>query len=201
MPIQSVAKSTMLTESERLRADLYRLLARLLSAPPDFQLLQTLSELSGDDTELGRAIGELSATAGAMSAGEAGEEYHNLFIGVGRGELVPYGSYYLTGFLHEKPLARLRNDMAPLGIGRSPKVTEPEDHASALMEMMAGLIDGTFGAPQTLTVQKQFFEKHVGSWMPHFYGDLETARTARLYRPVGTIGRLFMEIEVAAFDM
>ncbi|WP_265518323.1 TorD/DmsD family molecular chaperone [Nitratireductor luteus] len=201
MPIQNVAKSTMLAGSERLRADLYRLLARILSAPPDFQLLQTLSELSGDDTELGRAIGELSATAGAMSADEASEEYHDLFIGVGRGELVPYASYYLTGFLHEKPLARLRNDMVPLGIGRSPEAAEPEDHAGALMDMMAGLIDGAFGEPQPLAVQKEFFDKHVGSWTPHFYADLETARAARLYRPVGTIGRLFMEIEVAAFEM
>lgn len=202
MPIQSVAKTTtVLAESERLRADLYRLLARLLSAPPGIQLLQTLSELSGDETELGSAIGALSETAGNMSAEEAREEYHDLFIGVGRGEFVPYASYYLTGFMHEKPLARLRNDMTPLGIGRSPDATEPEDHAGALMDMMAGLIDGTFGEPQSLAVQKQFFDKHVESWMPHFCGDLETARTARLYRPVGRIGRLFMEIEVAAFDM
>jgi TorA maturation chaperone TorD len=188
-------------EHDHLRANVYRLLARLLAAPADAQLMAALQALTGDDTDLGTAFGELSATAGAINVADARQEYQDLFIGVGRGELVPYGSYYLTGFLNEKPLARLRNDMAPLGIARSADTKEPEDHAGALMDMMAGLIDGSFGSPQPLAVQKDFFAKHVGSWTPHFFADLEKAKSARLFRPVGRIGVLFMEIEEAAFAM
>ena len=188
-------------EAEALRANLYRLLARLLARPADEALLAMLQGLSGDDSPLGRGIGDLAGAARAISLAAAREEYQELFIGVGRGELVPYGSYYLTGFLNEKPLARLRNDMAPLGIARSAGSKEPEDHAGALMDMMAGLIEGSFGAPRPLAVQREFFVKHVGAWTPHFFADLEKAKSARLFRPVGRIGRLFMEIEEAAFAM
>ena len=71
----------------------------------------------------------------------------NLFIGLGRGELLPYGSSYLTGFLHERPLARLRADLGPLGIERA------EGNASLkimprLCEIMAGIVSGRLPAPQ-----------------------------------------------------
>ncbi len=201
MPQDRLKVSSEVPEHDRLRADVYRLLARLLAAPVDARLLATLQALSGDETDLGAAFGELSSVAGDVSESEARQEYQDLFIGVGRGELVPYGSYYLTGFLNEKPLARLRNDMAPLGIARSADVKEPEDHVSALMDMMAGLIDGAFGAPQPVAIQKDFFAKHVGVWTPHFFADLQKAKSARLFRPVGRIGALFMEIEEAAFAM
>ncbi|HDZ75488.1 MAG TPA: molecular chaperone TorD [Aurantimonas coralicida] len=198
---ENVAISHGLPEPEQLRVNLYRLMARLLALPPDRELLDTLGALSGDDTDLGAAIGDLSAAAQALSENAAREEYHDLFIGVGRGELVPFGSYYLTGFLNEKPLARLRDDMAPLGIARSPDAKEPEDHVGALMDMMAGLIDGSFGQRQPLETQKAFFKKHIGSWAEHFFADLEKAPSAHLFRPVGTIGRRFLEIEEAGFDM
>ena len=188
-------------EADLLRANVYRLLARALSAPADDSFLGILRGLTGDDSEMGEAFAALRNIAAGMSAGEARDEYQVLFIGIGRGELVPYGSYYLTGFLNEKPLARLRNDMAPLGIARAEGHKEPEDHAGARCEMMAGLIDGTFGEPCSIATQKEFFEKHVGSWMPHFFRDLEGAKSAKLFRPVGTIGRVFMEIEEAAFEM
>lgn len=188
-------------EHDSLRANVYRLLARLLAAPADADLMAILQALTGDETDLGAAFGDLAAQSGSISLADARQEYQDLFIGVGRGELVPYGSYYLTGFLNEKPLARLRNDMAPLGIARSAGSKEPEDHAGALMDMMAGLIEGSFGAPRPLAVQREFFVKHVGAWTPHFFADLEKAKSARLFRPVGRIGRLFMEIEEAAFAM
>ena len=201
MQNHNLAVTTEPAEAEALRANLYRLLARLLARPADEALLAMLQGLSGDDSPLGRGIGDLAGAARAISLAAAREEYQELFIGVGRGELVPYGSYYLTGFLNEKPLARLRSDMVPLGIARSEDSRDPEDHAGALMEMMAGLIDGSFGQVQPLAVQKDFFLKHVGSWAGHFFADLETNRTARLYRPVGTIGRQFMAIEESGFDM
>ncbi|MEF2549777.1 molecular chaperone TorD family protein [Aurantimonas sp. A2-1-M11] len=201
MQTNNLAVTTEPAEAEALRANLYRLLARILAQPMDESLLLTLRGLSGDSSLLGQGIGELAAQAAATSLAEAHAEYQELFIGVGRGELVPYGSYYLTGFLHEKPLARLRSDMVPLGIARSDDSRDPEDHAGALMEMMAGLIDGAFGQVQPLAVQKDFFRKHVGSWAGHFFADLETSRSALLYRPVGTVGRHFMAIEESGFDM
>lgn len=188
-------------EADLLRANLYRLLARLLSRPADADMLDKLRSLDGDDSELGQAFAALRDAASAISVEEAAQEYHDLFIGIGRGELLPYASYYLTGFLNEKPLARLRADMAPLGIARADDVREPEDHAGALMDMMAGLIDGTFGKPSPLAAQRAFFEKHVAPWTPRFFADLEKAEKARLYKPVGTIGGLFMQIEKAAFEM
>lgn len=201
MHTQNTAFSTSLDEAEHLRVNLYRMLAGLLARSPDQGQMVALAGLSGDETDLGRAIGDLSAHAAEMSAEDVSDEYTRLFIGVGRGELVPFGSYYLTGFLHEKPLARLRADMAPLGIERSPEVKEPEDHAAALMDMMAGLIDGSFGKRQPLAVQRDFFRKHVGSWIGHFFADLGKAKGARFYAPVGRIGVLFTEIEDAGFDM
>lgn len=186
---------------DRLRAHQYQLLARFLAAPPDRTLLELAAGLSGDDTDLGRGLATLARLAAATTEQAAAEEYHDLFIGVGRGELVPYASYYLTGFLHEKPLAKLRVDMARLGIARAEGVSEPEDHIAALCEMMAGLITGAFGAPLGLADQRRFFEAHLAPWAERFFEDLERARSARLYTPIGTLGRAFMTIETAAFEM
>ena len=93
-------------EEDLLRAQLYGLLASLLSAAPDQDALASLAQLSGDDTALGKAIAALSRVAAGSTAAVVSDEYHDLVIGVGRGELLPYASYYLTGFLHEKPLAK-----------------------------------------------------------------------------------------------
>jgi len=188
-------------ETDQSRVNVYRLLARLLREPPDASLISILTRMTGDESELGEAIADLSNAAASMSLAETRDEYDVLFIGLGRGILTPFGSYYLTGFMHEKPLARLRDDMRPLGIARSDDVKDPEDHAAALMEMMAGLIDGTFGAVQPLSVQRSFFDSHVGSWTPHFFKDLETCSSARFFKPVGRMGRLFMAIEQGAFEM
>jgi TorA maturation chaperone TorD len=186
---------------DRLRAHQYQLLARFLSGPADAPLLRLASGLAGDDTELGRSLAELADRAKQTTPEAASREYHDLFIGIGRGELVPYGSYYLTGFLNEKPLAKLRSDMARLGIARADDVKEPEDHIAALCEMMAGLITGAFGAPLDLTRQRTFFDRHLARWAPVFFEDLEKAQSAWLYAPVGTLGRVFMGIERTAFAM
>jgi TorA maturation chaperone TorD len=186
---------------ERLRAHQYQLLARFLAAPPDAALLELAVGFTGDDTDLGRALAELAHRAGRIAPEAASREYHDLFIGIGRGELVPYASYYLTGFLNEKPLAKLRGEMARLGIARAETVKEPEDHVGALCEMMAGLITGAFGAPLELAGQRAFFERHLAPWAPAFFQDLEQAKSAWLYAPVGTLGRVFMGIEKTAFMM
>ena len=124
-----------------------------------------------------------------------------LFIGLGRGELVPYASYYMTGFLNEKPLATLREDMNLLRIARAPNVYEPEDNIASLMEMMAGLITGAFGAAAPISRQRGFYNKHIAPWARHFFTDLEGAKGSVFYAPVGAVGRIFMDIEREAFRM
>jgi TorA maturation chaperone TorD len=181
------------------RAREYALLAALLMGAPHAALLQRLTRLEGDGSPLGAAHQALAAAAAATDAETADREYFELFIGVGRGELLPYGSFYLTGFLHERPLARLRADLMSLGIERSSGQCEPEDHAAILCEVMAGLIDGAFVAPAEQ--QRRFFERHLAPWAARFFADLEDAKAARFYRPVGTIGRLFIDIEAQAFTL
>lgn len=193
--------TTGIVAEDRLRADLYRLLAALLARPPSNELLAMVSGLSGDDSELGRGMTAMARIAQNTDAAVISQEYHDLFIGLGRGELVPFGSYYLTGFLHEKPLARLRETMAAHGIERSADASEPEDHIAAVCDMMAALILGDLGRPASLQDQREFFNGHVGNWALHFFGDLEGARSSVLYAAVGRIGRLFMEIEATAFAM
>lgn len=186
---------------DRLRAHQYQLLARFLAAPADAALLELASGFEGDDTQLGQARAALARAAARTTPEAARDEYQDLFIGISRGELVPYASYYLTGFLNEKPLAKLRVDMARLGIERTPGVKEPEDHIAAICEMMAGLITGGFGAPLDLTGQRAFFDAHLAPWAGQFFEDLEVAGAAKLYAPVGTLGRVYMGIEQAAFEM
>lgn len=190
-----------LSEEDRLRADVYHFLAAYLVTKPGPTALTAAKTLSGDDSDFGKAFSTLAHLAGKMNHSEVAEEFDALFIGLGRGELLPYGSYYLTGFLNEKPLAKLRNAMRELGIARREDVSEPEDHIGSLMEMMAGLILGGYGQPASIVVQRTFFMTHIEPWAGHFFADLEAAKGSRFYQPVGTIGRHFMEIEKSAFAM
>ena len=184
---------------EHLRAVVYRLLAGLLSEAPDRARLEAIGNIAGDGTAFGDALGALAAAARHTDPATLARQFHDLFIGVGRGELVPYESYYLTGFLQEKPLAKLRRDMEKLGIARDPAVGDPEDHIASVLEIMAGLIDGDFGRPGSLDDQHRYFTEHVASWAPVLFRDLEAVTTAPLYTALGKAGRLFLEIEERAF--
>ncbi len=178
------------------RAREYTLLATLLSSAPSSALLSEIAQLDGDATPLGRAHAALAEAASEAPA-EVEREYFDLFVGLGRGELLPYGSYYLTGFLNERPLSRLRDDLAALGIERVENNFEPEDHAATLCEIMAGLAGRRF--PASAEMQRRFFEKHVAPWMGRLFADMETAASAKFYRSVGSLGRLFLKIETEAF--
>lgn len=190
-----------IAEEDRLRADFYNFLGLILAAPPDAELLRSCAALEGDDSDLGQAISGLARVAAVTAPTAAEREFNALFIGLGRGELLPYASYYLTGFLNEKPLALLRADMAARGITRAPNVYEPEDNIASLMEMMGGLIAGRFGRPAPMADQKTFWNRHVGPWAGHFFADLEAAEGAVLYASIGAAGRIFMEIEREGFRM
>lgn len=188
-------------QEDRLRADLYNFLGLMLAGPPDQLLLDQCAGLSGDETELGQAIAGLARVAKVSKPRRVQSEFNALFIGLGRGELLPYASYYLTGFLNEKPLALLRSDMASLGMTRAENVFEPEDNIASLMEMMGAMIVGRFGNPATLDAQKTFFNKHIAPWAGHFFADLEAAKNSVLYASLGSVGKAFMEIEREAFRL
>ncbi len=188
--------------SDRLdeeRAALFALLGRLLSEPPDAALLARLRGLGGGGTPLGQALAGLATAANAADPAALEREYFNLFIGVGRGELMPYGSWYLTGFLHDRPLADLRGELRLLGIEKAPGVPEPEDHIAFLCETLAGLIGGRF--PGGVGQAGNFFARHLRPWAARFFGDMEKAGAARFYRAVGALGRVAVDIEGAAADL
>ncbi|QFT62308.1 molecular chaperone [Roseivivax sp. THAF30] len=189
------------TEEDRLRADLYNFLGLLLAGPPDGLLLAQVGGLSGDKSDLGQAIVRLADCAKTSSPKDVEREFNKLFIGLGRGELLPYASYYLTGFLNEKPLATLRQDLRARGLSRSPNVFEPEDNIASLMEVMGALIVGRFGEPAPLEDQRTFFNRHIAPWAGHFFADLETAKSAMFYAAVGSVGRAFVEIEREGFRL
>jgi len=190
-----------IAEEDRLRADLYNYLGLMLANPADQMLLEQTAGLSGDDSELGKGIMTLAKMARITKPKTVESEFNKLFIGLGRGELLPYASYYLTGFLNEKPLATLRQDMTARGLARADTVFEPEDNIASLMEMMGALIVGRFGPPASLADQKTFFNRHIAPWASLFFSDLEAAKNSVFYASVGTVGRAFMEIETEAFRL
>lgn len=196
-----IAEGFQIAEEDLLRANFYSLLGRLLARPPDRATLDTVAALEGDDTEFGQALQVMAAAARASTPEAVDDEYHVLFIGLGSSELNPYASYYLTGFLYEKPLAKLRLDMAERGIAKADQIGEPEDHIAALCEMMSGLITGAFGEATDLVEQQSFFSTHIAPWAERFFEDLERSPTAAFFMPVGTVGKLFMSIENQAFAM
>jgi TorA maturation chaperone TorD len=186
---------------DRMRADMYNLMGVLLAGPPEQGTLDVVAGLAGNETDLGQAVEALASMARRTRPATIEREFNSLFIGLGRGELLPYASFYLTGFLNEKPLAILRRDMTEYGLSRAPNVYEPEDNIASLMEMMGAMIAGRFGPPASLERQRTFFNKHLAPWAGHFFADLERAKTAEFYVPVGTIGRAFIQIEVEAFRL
>lgn len=183
-----------LTEQDQLRADIYSLLAALLRAVPGEEMMQWLKELDTDDqdgSDMGKAWLTLQLAATHAGQEQLADEYQDLFIGLGRGELVPYGSWYLTGSLMETPLAILRQDLTQLGFERAEDVHEPEDHAAALFEVMAYLI----ASGSSETTQKTFYERHLSGWIGRFFRDLQIADAAVFYSSVGTLGRAFTDFE------
>ena len=186
-------------ETDAARSQEYALLSALLARAPDADMLSRLAELRGDATPFGLAHMALGEAAANADADRVSREYFELFIGLGRGEVLPYASYYLTGFLHDRPLARLRADLAALGIERAEGNAEPEDHAAILCEIMAGVTGGRFPAPEG--TDRKLFEKHLAPWIGRFFADLERAEHADFYRRVAALGRLFVQVEMEAFAL
>ena len=179
------------------RAGFYGLLAGLLRDAPDDDVLAYTTQLDNaaeppGTSELVLALKMLSLASRHSTAPMLRDEYHTLFIGLGRGELVPYGSWYQTGFLMEKPLSLLRSDLARLGFERATDVHEPEDHIAALCEVMSLLIQEDVA----IESQQQFFNTHLGNWATAFFRDLATAHGAVFYKSVARLGMAFVQVEM-----
>lgn len=213
----SISHVTDVDADSNARAYAWSLLGAMLTRPVTPEILDSLKNLptapdqaagaAGSDSGSNMGMSWLALRSAANNVLQQGtqppgtqsavpntivEEYNALFIGVGRGELVPYGSWYMTGFLMERPLADLRTDLKRLGFERNPDVKEPEDHAGAISEIMAMLI-----TDQTVPdkAQMTFFKRHIDPWMQQFFHDLASARRASFYRAVGQFGAQFVETE------
>jgi TorA maturation chaperone TorD len=184
-------------EVDLARAAEYSLLATLLMRSPDAGMLGRLAELRGDGSPLGQAHASLANAAARTDADITAREHFALFVGLGRGELMPYASHYLTGFLHGRPLANLRQTLRRLGVERVETEAEPEDHAAILLEIMAGLASGEIAAPPG--AEREIFDDYLAPWIARFFSDLEKSTSVDFYALVGTLGRTFMEIEIQGF--
>ncbi|WP_246479993.1 TorD/DmsD family molecular chaperone [Motiliproteus sediminis] len=185
----------------RFRADVYALLGSLLSRAPDEGLLGWLREieLEDDDTSaMHEAWLVLKLAAERADQAQVADEYQALFIGIGRGELMPYGSWYLTGFMMERPLIALRNELSALGFERQSEVKEPEDHIAALCQVMAMLVHPEEDYPPGR--QQQFFNHHMQSWSAQLFRDMQQAQSAHFYSAVGRFGEVFLEQEALLLE-
>ncbi len=190
-----------IAEDQLYRSSSYALIAALLRSPPDSAMLEYIAQLiqqpHDDSDDLLVAMSTLGLSAKMLNPTSIEEEFHQLFIGLGKGELVPYASWYLTGFLMEKPLSDLRDDLARLGYERDESVAEPEDHAAALCEVMSMMISEGLD----LDTQQQFYNSHMESWIGRFYSDLSEASAAVFYKSLGRFGVAFKALEDDYFSM
>lgn len=195
-----------ISPEDQARADFYALIGRLFSAAPDAQLLHSLARsggLVGDaDDALPRAWRHLCQAASVCEPDGVSEEFDALFIGVGKPDVVLYGSYYMAGFMMEKPLARLRAHLADLGLARQADVTEPEDHLSAVAEVMRHLIlDETVSASERGERQSEFFSRHLAPWYASLFDLIEAAPKANFYRRAAEFARAFLDLDRQAFEI
>lgn len=192
---------------EQARADFYALIGALLLRAPDQALLTALASadsLHAEQTDhpLDQAWEQLILAASLTNAGAVKEEFNSLFIRASKPQVNPYASLYLSGFMMEKPLAALRDDLRTLGLSRTGFAAESEDHLGALCEVMRLLIGGTQAAySQPLSTQKAFFTRHIAPWYDRCLDDIERAEGASFYRQAAGFARAFLQVESEAFDM
>lgn len=183
-------------QQQTIRADIYLLLSTLFRQQPTNELITFLSELETEQSEsaMQQAWNQLKQAAIESQPEALADEYQELFIGIGRGEVVPFASWHLTGSLMEKPLASIRHDLALLGLEREEQVKEPEDHFSALCEVMSVLT----GEEEEL--QQVFFNKHLGTWFESLTKQVKSAKNANFYRAVAELAQAFMTLEQVRYS-
>ncbi len=202
---QSIQFASADDSEELARAELYGLLARLWIAPLDAELLKQFEVAVTQAPQPGAFLEEpwrsLVAAMRGTTVQLAAEEFDALFLGVGKPEVFAFGSFYLTGFLNEKPLAQLRTDLADLGLARDEQSGATEDHVAALFEVMRYLIAGDDVAVCNLESQRRMFRAHLQPWVEKLCDTLEAHPRAQLYRPLAGFTRAFMQVEIQGFDL
>ena len=179
-----------------IRTDGYVLLAALLINAPSSELLELVQNLRWAEDlpdAMGQALDELILAGTYYPPAEIAGEYRRIFIGLGSGELVPYGSWYREKAIQSRPLAAIRTDLSRFGVVRQATCFEPEDHAGALCEIMAllSLPENGIGEDE----QASFYRHHLDPWMPRFFADLQQVEKSRFYQKVGAFGCSFLTAE------
>ena len=192
-------------DEETARAELYGVLALLYYAAPSPALIAQLCAAATEAPAAGALLEEpwrvLVGMARSLPDGAIAQEFDALFGGIGKPEVYLYGSHFLSGFLNEKPLARLRTDLAALGLARDDAMSETEDHVACLCEVMRYLIAGDDVAVANLTRQREFFSQHLQPWVGRMCADIEQHPRARFYAALAGLTRAFMDVEAQGFDM
>ena len=192
-------------DEEIARAEMYGLLASLFYQPPGEDLLAQLQAAVTEAPQQGGFLEEpwreLVAQARAMTAAQIAQEYNALFGGVGKPEVYLYGSHYLSGFLNEKPLVQLRDDLAALGLARDASMPETEDHVAYLMEVMRYLIAGDDVAVCNLTQQSGFFSQHLQPWVSRMCQAIGAHPRAAFYKQLADLTEAFVSVEAQGFDL
>ena len=183
-----------LDEIDAARADLYALLAHLLWQAPDAILLRRLAEPVAGEGALADARRAVAVAAAVADAKAVEREHFNLLIGVTGGEILPYASYYKTGFVHERPLADVRTDLARLGFVRTEGLSEPEDHIAFLFEIMSALI-------RSGQDEASFFNRHIEGWSARLFADLARSESAEFYRSIARLAAALIDLETQALSL
>ncbi|MGF1779549.1 TorD/DmsD family molecular chaperone [Vibrio nomapromontoriensis] len=179
-------------QHDEMRSDIYLLISTLCRQAPDRDLVEFLAhlEIESGINQMTAAWQDLSAAAKEAQVSALEDEYQDLFIGIGKGEVVPFASWHLTGSLMEKPLAALRQTLTQLGLEREDGVKEPEDHIAAICEVMAALIE-----QQSEPEAKAFFNQHLATWYGSFCRQMESASSAQFYKAVAVLMAAFFDVE------
>ncbi len=192
-------------DEETARAEIYGLLSQLYYAPPPAQLLEAVRLAPTEAPAPGSFLEEpwraLVGAARAQDDAAIAEEYEALFGGVGKPEVYLFGSHYISGFLNDKPLVRLRDALAALGLGRDEAMPETEDHVAYELEVMRYLIAGDDVTVANLTRQREFFAEHLQPWIDELCETIAAHPKARFYAVLSAFTRAFMNVEAQGFDM
>jgi TorA maturation chaperone TorD len=192
-------------DEETARSELYGLISGVLYASPAIELIAQIRVAATDTPAAGAFLEEpwrnFVGVTRSMSDQAIKDEYEVLFGGVGKPEIYLYGSHYLSGFLNEKPLARLRTDLSQLGLERSEVMSDTEDHFAYLCEVMRYLIAGDDVAVANLTKQREFFSTHIQPWANQMCDAIQSNTRANFYAALAELIRAFMGVEAQGFDM
>lgn len=206
--VQAIAfdQPRIVAAEDQVRADFYALLAHLFSRAPDDRVLQSMviTQEPTDEAsvELTKSWRALSAASAVVTHDALVDEYEAVFVGVGRPPVIVYGSFYLAGFMMEKPLAQLRDDLAKMGFTRNAEVRESEDHLAAVCDVMRALILGDLSAGSAdIELQKTFFEKHMKPWIFKCCAAIQVYEKSNYYKRVARFAEQFFDMESQAFEM